>query len=324
MGCRGGLPPCGRNGVGQRALFLFLALSLLASDRPAAAHPGSGIVVDAAGRVFFTDLKRVWRRDPEGKLTVVVPGRHSHEIRLAPDGNLLGEHVDYDGKSFGTSAWKLSADGALSAVFPRQEGFPFVFSAAVAPDGTAFFARTDNNRRDRSEIFRQRPGSAPEPFAGGDYGYSDGPGAAARFGAIGALAIGPDGFLYVTEETAVRRVAPDGRVSTLARGGRLLKPTLFGRLFGGRSSNLMGLTVDAAGTVYVANFGGRRVVRVSPTGIVAQVFESEGPWAPAGVTLARGDLYVLEWGTRPGSWSSVRVRQRSAGGKITTLAVVKN
>lgn len=323
MGCRGGLP-LGRNRLPQRALFLSLALSLIAFHRPAAAHPGSGIVVDAAGRVFFTDLNRVWRRDPDGKLTVVVPDRHSHEIRLAADGGLLGEHVDYDGKTFGTSAWRLSADGVLSAVFPRREGFPFVFSAAVAPDGTAYFARTDNNRRDRSEIFRQRPGGAPEPFAGGVYGSADGRGAAARFGAIGALAIGPDGVLYVTDAPAVRRVAPDGLVSTLARGGPLLKPTLSGRLFGGRSGTLMGLAVDAAGTVYVANFGGRRVVRVSPTGIVAPVFESEGPWAPAGVALDRGDLYMLEWGTRPGSWSSVRVRRRSAGGKITTLAVVKN
>jgi hypothetical protein len=38
----------------------------------ALAHPGSGIVVDDRGRVFFTDTGRgVWRVDSGGKLTLI-------------------------------------------------------------------------------------------------------------------------------------------------------------------------------------------------------------------------------------------------------------
>lgn len=306
------------------ALPLLFACSILASPAPAAAHPGTGIAVDAAGRVYFTDLKQIWRCDPDGRLTVVVPGRHSHGIRLSPDGTLWGEHLSYDGSRWWSSAWKLPPGGTrLEVSSPEEEGFPFLFPAAVAPDGTRYFARVDNNRRDRSEIFRQRPGDVPEPFAGGTYGYADGSGAAARFGPIGAIAVGLDGTLFVTDAPAVRKVSPDGRVSTLARGGRLLKATLAGRLFGDRSGTLMGAAVDASGNVSVANYGGRRVVRISPSGAVSSVLESGVPWAPSGVALAGGALYVLEYGAWPGSGMSVRVRRLGADGRITVLATIR-
>lgn len=46
------------------------------------AHPGSGIVMDSRGNIFFTDLKQVWKVTPEGKKTVAVANVHSHESAL--------------------------------------------------------------------------------------------------------------------------------------------------------------------------------------------------------------------------------------------------
>ena len=301
---------------------IFALLSLAAGN--AAAHPGTGIVVDTAGRVFFTDLQQIWRIDRDGSLRVVVPGKHCHTLALAADGTLSGEHVSYDGATFWTSAWMLLPDGRLVESVPPRSGPVFVFTPTVAEDGTRYYFRVDNNRKDRSEIFRQRPGGPVEHLAGGVYGWADGAGAAARFGAIGAMAAGKNGDLFVTDAPGIRRVAPDGSVTTLARGGRLLDSTLPGRVFKGAFGGFMGIALGDGKDVYVANFGGRRVVRVTPGAMPAAVLTSEAPWAPAGLAFGGGgkDLYVLEAGAWPGFFDAVRVR-RVRDRKAAVLAVIR-
>lgn len=300
-----------------QGVLLGAAVLLVAAS--ALGHPGTGIAVDARGRVYFTNLKSVWRWEPGGRVTEIVPDVHTHALRLEQDGGLVGEDLHYDStrNQWVTAIWRLSPEGYLSRGQTSDES-PFDFSGAVGADGSIYFSRLDNNRRDVSEIYRQRPDGRKELLAGGAYGYADGAGKAARFGAIGALAVGQDGAVYATDAPAIRRIAPDGRVTTLARGGQLLKPTLVSRLTGGRSGHLMGIALDAAGNAFVANCGGGRVVKVTPGGAVTSVLESEGAWSPTGVTLARGELYVLEWGGA----ASVRVRRLSARGEATTLAVV--
>jgi hypothetical protein len=303
---------------------LALALQLSATE-PASAHPGTGIVVDRHGRVFFTDLKQIWKWEPGGRLTAVVAGKHSHALRLDAAGNLEGEHLTYDSvaKRWWTSAWRLAPDGALLDVAPPTEGFPDLFTPAVAPDGTRYYAHVDNNRRDVSEIRRRAPDGSTGVLAGGVYGHADGLGRQARFGPIGAIAVGPGGDLYVTDEVSVRRVTPSGRVTTLARGERLLKPSLVSRFGSGRFGKMMGLAVDAHGNVFAANYGGGRVVAVSPRGEVTSVLESRSPWSPSGVALSGADVYVLESGTMPGWWDAVRVRRKAADGSVRTLATIR-
>jgi hypothetical protein len=300
------------------AAAIFLALFLGAF--PLGAHPGTGIVVDRAGRVYFTDLERVWRWTPGGKLEVVVAGRHSHALRLDEKGRLEGEHLTYDGAAgrWWSSAWRLEEDGTVRDTAPPTEGFPFLFTPAVAPDGTRYYFRVDNNRKDVSEIHRRLPDGATALLAGGTYGHADGAGASARMGPIGALAVGPGGVLYFTDEASVRKVTPSGEVRTIARGG-MLEPSLFARFFEGRFGKMMGLAVDDRGNVIAANYGGGRLVRVTPAGEVTRLIQARGGWNPSGVTLSGPDLYVLEYGPR----DAVRVRRMAAGG-VTTLAAVRH
>lgn len=307
-----------------KAFAAAVTLQLLLAQA-AWAHPGTGIVVDRQGRVFFTDLKRIWLWEPGGGLTAVVSGKHSHAIRLDAAGNLEGEHLTYDSANarWWTSAWRLAPDGTVSDTAAPVEGFPDLFTPAVAPDGTRYYARVDNNRRDVSEIHRQKPDGSGDVVAGGVYGYADGLGREARFGPIGAIAVGPGGDLYVTDEVSVRKVTTGGRVTTLARGGPLLKPSFVSRVLSGRFGKMMGLAVDARGEVFAANYGGGRVVKVSPSGKVTSVIESRNPWSPSGVALCGTDIYVLESGTMPGYWDAVRVRRKSADGTVRTLAIVR-
>src|SRR5215213_8702846 len=83
-------------------LLLYTVALALCSLLPAAAaaHPATGIVVDAQGRILFSDLETVWRLDASGRLNIFRPavrGRHVHELsidsgprvrELLPDGTL--------------------------------------------------------------------------------------------------------------------------------------------------------------------------------------------------------------------------------------------
>src|SRR3712207_5467438 len=75
-------------------LLLFCGLAAA----PAAAHPPYGLVADAAGNAYFSDLQTVWRLSPEGRLSVfrAVPDTHVHAIALAPDGAIEGDQNHYD------------------------------------------------------------------------------------------------------------------------------------------------------------------------------------------------------------------------------------
>lgn len=62
------------------------------------AHPASGIVVDRAGNIYFSDLETIWRLDTQGKLSVFrqcESGRHVHELAIDEQDNVYGADVSY-------------------------------------------------------------------------------------------------------------------------------------------------------------------------------------------------------------------------------------
>lgn len=160
-------------------------------------------------------------------------------------------------------------------------------------------------------------------FAGSAYGHRDGRGAEANFGSVGAMVFGPDGSLYLTDSTAVRRVSMEGDVTTVAQDlnfkTREDRPTLFGGAYG----TLAGLAVDLKGNVYVADAGNRRLLKLTSGGQVEVVYRAEPPFFPNGVfATPGGDVYVLEVGfSLPGTWSGPRVRKLS-GGKNEIVSAV--
>lgn len=163
-------------------------------------------------------------------------------------------------------------------------------------------------------------------FAGGTQGFADGVGKAARFSYPRDVAADAAGNLYVADATnrRIRKITPDGRVTTLAgQGGR-------GRQDGAGERATFhspwGLDVAPDGTVFVADCGNHVIRRVGADGRVSTLAgtpqrgyaNGRGPAArfylPRDVAVAEaGTLYVADAGNH-------RVRRVWPDGTVATVA----
>jgi sugar lactone lactonase YvrE len=142
-------------------------------------------------------------------------------------------------------------------------------------------------------------------------------------GWINGITTASDGSIYYTEDTAVRRIARNGSVTTVATVTPLANdpkiPGVESRPY------LRGLKVDANGTVYVADSGDARVLKVTPDGKVTTLLQLESPWAPTDVAVFGDIVYVLEYSHTPGDdrleWMP-RIRKITPDGKSTIILTV--
>lgn len=260
----------------RTGLFLTVMLALAWTPSPASAHPGAGIVVDRAGNVYFVRAGQsvVWRRSPDGRVTRFVEDdivRLPHHLALGRDGALYFAS-DFDGR-----IWRADSAGRLTEHFNtnRVTGHPKLFVAqwgdpwAIDSIGNVYALAEPNG----AAVVRITPSGTLTPLALG-----------APFGPLhgSSMTVGADGALYLTDETRIWRVLGDS-ASPIAGAGTL--------------EHAGGVAVAADGSVYVADFNGRRVVRLSRDGAVttppalAQL-RLDYPW---GVTIAPdGSLYILD------------------------------
>jgi RHS repeat-associated protein len=202
-------------------------------------------------------------------------------------------------------------------------------SVALGADGSFYIADGNNN-----VIRRVGPDGVITTVAGSGFsGYSGdgGPATQARLASPGGIDIGTDGSLYIadTSNNRIRRVGPDGIITTVAGGGN--PPTGLGD--GGLATQArLNLPFDVAigsdGSLYVADLQNFRVRRVGPDGIISTVagsgaFGNSGDGGPAdqarfggvvGVTIGPdGSLYITDR-------QFGRIRRVALGGIITTVA----
>ncbi|WUR15736.1 NHL repeat-containing protein [[Empedobacter] haloabium] len=237
-----------------------------------------GVAVDARGTVYVADggdNNRIRRIAPDGSVTTLAGGAegfrdgkgagaafhtpsalaldHLGNLYVADTGNHAIRKIAPDG-----SVTTLAGNGQPGSADGKGTAARFNGPVGVAVDdaGVLYVADTYNDR-----IRRIAPDGSVTTIAGGDRpGDADGSGAAAGFDTPSGIAVTPDGTLYVadTGNHAVRRVDPDGRVSTVARapeGER--RPVL-------RRPSAIAATRD--GWLYVATGGGGRIVQIAPDG----------------------------------------------------------
>ena len=142
--------------------------------------------------------------------------------------------------------------------------FNYPAAVAAAANGTLYVADGNN------VIRKITPAGVVTTLAGvlGAFGptqggATNGPGAAARFTSPAGVAVDAAGNVYVadTENHTIRKIAADGTTSTLA--GTAGPPgTADGTGPAARFANPMGVAVDAAGTVYVADHDNHTIRRI--------------------------------------------------------------
>lgn len=279
-------------------LLLLLLAWLPNSGR---AHPGHGLVVTSDGRVIFTDIVRetIWLYTPGAGLTPLVADRWTHALALTPGGDLVyeAEHGRHPTYSLHRRAFPYTDEQTL---IPRQSD-PATFSGGVVAtdgDGTVFFVYRERIEGEwQVEIRTRASDGTVQVLAGGPEGRRDGTGTAARFQGIDAMHYA-NGHLYVVDADRIRRVTRTGVVTTLT--ARLTEPMPPDPPFvndNPRSWNrLYGLWVGPEETLYVAYHAGRRVLKLHPHREPETVYQAEAPWAPVGVYVHEGALYVLESG----------------------------
>jgi hypothetical protein len=292
------------------AAILAAAAAALLFAAPALAHPPRGIVVDGQGRVYFSDLRTIWRVDAQGRL-VAVHGpaeRHTHELAIDRSGNVYGEDSYYDPatKLYRASTWRITPAGRFSWVMPPTPA-PLPVATSIWRDawGRSYYVWNPRGSTETVLLRRERDGRVTRLLGSARalVGYRQ------ELASIhGAGMFGPDGAFYFHHAGLLRKATPDGRVSVIARD---LPPTVFG------------LAVEPNGAVLLADFGGRRTLRFSPDGRRSVAATSEAPWAPTGVALRGRDLYLLEGRQDARSVTvALRVRRVPSQGRAVTLATV--
>ncbi len=162
----------------------------------------------------------------------------------------------------------------------------------------------------------------------GAYGSADGAASDARFQSPGGIAVDTSGNVYVadTGNNTIRKIARGGPVNTLA--GLAGKP---GRADGnGNAARFLaplGIAVDRAGNIYVAEFASDIIRKITPEGVVSTLAGSAGnpgsidgtgdnahfrnPWSVA--VDSTGNVYVADK-------SNFTIRQITPTGRVSTFA----
>lgn len=282
------------------ALLLFPAALALS-------QPGSGIVADGQGSIFFTDTGRgPWKIDAGGKVTP-HDGPAYPFMALDAGGRLAGV--------------KLPA--SASAEMKHAGKNPTLLFSSDAPiamgsDDALYFPQAGQDGR--LQIVRLRPSGAHDVMATLPATSEEGP-----LEWLNGLATGPDGSVFYSENKAIRKVTKEGTISTVATSLEIpacAPPAGFPAKLG---PQLRGLAVAADGSLVVAATGCAAVVKISPDGAVKPLLRTVPPWTPTGIALRGTDILVLEYlydGSNDRRAALPRVRKLAEDGKISLLAEI--
>jgi hypothetical protein len=272
-------------------------MALLLAEAAAEAHPGVGIVQDRSGNVFFTDLRQVWRISADGKMSVCVPDVHTHELCLDAEDNLYGEHLWGAGGGWRHRVWCMRRDGTLIDVIPAREGLLQDYGFVRDGAGNVYWA----DRSRKTSIKKRSPDGRVTTHATAD------------LRVVQWMTATRDGALFLMDGGDLRRVAPDGKVTTVVAGLSGHKPPPADVV---DRNYHMGLWTDKDGSVYVAVARERLVLRVGADGKAEVVARSREPWSPSGGMFdSDGNLWLLEYDAA----NAVRARRTGRDGGERTF-----
>jgi sugar lactone lactonase YvrE len=302
------------------------------------------VAADAAGNLYVTDYMKVRKVTPSGTVTTVagvhVQGSDDGQGAAARFFVPLGITVDSAGTMFvadssnqtirkitpaGDVTTYAGAAGQSGAVNANGAAARFNQPAGIAVDAAG---NVYVGERGSHTIRKITPSRDVTTLAGVATmtGLRNGPGATALFNNPTALAVDGGGNVYVADQDnhSIRKVAPNGEVTTLAGSGTAGPEDGPGTQ--ARFSFPRGITINTGGTLYVSDTGSGRVRAVTSAGNVTTIagsFANQGYADGAGdaarfsnaysiAVNAAGDLFVADTG-------NVSLR-KIVGNVVSTLA----
>jgi sugar lactone lactonase YvrE len=295
-------------------------------------HP-FGIASDAAGNLYVADSRnhRIRKITPAGEVSTLANSFGRDAIFISPSGIA----IDAAGNLYVTSIScidKITPSGEVSTLAGAGGGFAdgigsdarFRYPKGIASDvaGNLYVADSGNHRI-RKLVFVTDPVMV-STLAGGEKDFADGVGSDAKFRGPVDIAINAAGYLYVADfgNHRIRKISPAGEVSTLAGGGLGFADGIGSDA---EFDSPSGIASDAAGNLYVADFGNHRIRKITPAGEVSTLAGGEEGFAdgvgsdarfrrPLGIEIdAAGNLYVADFGNN-------RIRKITLSGEVSTLA----
>jgi DNA-binding beta-propeller fold protein YncE len=193
--------------------------------------------------------------------------------------------------------------------------------------GNLYLSDTDHNRIrkiDTTGTITTVAGTGVAGFSG-----DGGPATSAQLNLPYGIAVDLAGNLYIADlnNSRVRRVTPDGAIQTYAGSGGQGSSGDGGPATSAQMLEPRNVAVDAAGNLYISEFGGNRVRKVTPDGRIATAagtgiagYSGDGNPAtmaqlafPAGLAVDRqGDLYIADS-------QNQRIRKVLPSGQISTV-----
>jgi len=251
-------------------------------------YPG-GVSTDSSGVVYVADSynNTVRRITPEGTVTTLA----------------------------GTPGMSGSADGGPGIALFNGDG-------GVAADTQGNLYVADSGNYTIRKIVLSSGAVSTVAGAAGVPDHIDGPGASARFMDPENLAVDSAGNIYVADGlgNTIRKITPAGSVSTLAGSG--VAGYASGSGVAALFDDPMGIAVDSAGNVYVADTGNDCIRKIASGAavsvLVGQATQKGSGYynlnAPAGVAVdSSGNVYVADSGND-------LIREASPAGTAVTIA----
>lgn len=274
----------------------------------------SGLAIDSAGNILFSSMDQKIRViTPAGLVTTLAGGAEGPQ---GTTGRYSADGTGSNARFYMPTAIVVNASGTAYLADPynslvRRITFPTGYTAnsgvvsTFAGDLAAATAATI------TPVFFSTFGSAQ---SGGTITGTDGTGTSASFKYPFGLCIDSNGNIYVSDNQSIRKMTPNGVVSTVAGSGLTYIP-LRGSFAEGTGlsasfSNPSGLAVDANNNIYVADTDNNRIRKITPGGTVTTIAGNgaygyvDGPGSsasfgkPTGIAVnsAGTILYVSEAG----------------------------
>lgn len=285
---------------------VLLSLILLVQHTIAIADPGIGLVKDRKGNIYYTDLSKIWKISPDGKNQVILNGVHTHELYIDSAGNLYGEHLWYKGDQspdqWGNYIWRLSPEGKLDTVKGPVNGFIDDYAFERDASGNMYYLQHFKPNRFK----KIAPDGTITVLA------------ETVLNPIGWRHVTPAGILYFVSGTTVYRISKAGTIELVARD--FLDTSPEHPVSSDNGPWIGGIWSDSAGNIYIANYSGQNIKKISPLGSITTIATTESGWSPSyGLFDNEGRLWIMEYNAK----NEVRVHthEAAAAPQQTTLPV---